>query len=220
MAAEPVSRLNEKSIPDYFSLFGIPRRFGIDRAVLERRFYELSRETHPDRFAAAGPARLREAMERMSLLNEGYRVLKDPAELREYFLRIEGFDTPSLQGQGASTAAKQQIPMELAESWFELQDAVMEDPASARDRIGAFEAELHELETRGSDALRAIEAEIDAALSSGGPASRERLELLSRSIRSQSYLKSMKRDVERLKARFLGAPAPCGPAEGVPGKVR
>ena len=34
---------------DYFELLGLPRRFAVDLAELERRYLELSREVHPDR---------------------------------------------------------------------------------------------------------------------------------------------------------------------------
>jgi molecular chaperone HscB len=201
VAAVPASRLNEQQIvPDYFEVFGLPRRFGVDRAALERRFYELSRETHPDRFAAGGAAGIRLAMERMSLLNEAYRVLKSPEELRSYFLRLEGHE-PEAQ-TGSSHKQRQQIPAELAESWFELQDAVMEEPESASERIAAFEARLGELRSQGHGQLVEVEREIDRASGDGRKPSSELLDRLASGIRAQSYLKSMERDVERLKGRF------------------
>lgn len=197
MAAAPASRLNENSIRDFFDLFGFPRRFGIDRAALERRFYELSRETHPDRFATAGAEALRRAVERMSLLNEAYRTLKDPVERRQYFLRLEGFEQPAEKGSA-------QIPAELAESWFELQDTLMENPDGAAAKVAAFERELADLRARAAEKLSAIERGIDEA-ASGGQVSREWLQRLSDGIREQSYLKSMERDVERIKARIAGS---------------
>ena len=45
---QPVGRTE-----DYFSLLGLPRQFALDPADLERRFRELSRTLHPDRFARA-----------------------------------------------------------------------------------------------------------------------------------------------------------------------
>src|SRR6266550_8487573 len=36
---------------DYFSFFGLPRKLNIDTAVLEREFYALSRQLHPDLYA-------------------------------------------------------------------------------------------------------------------------------------------------------------------------
>ena len=33
---------------DYFAVFGLPRKLGVDAEALQRRFYELSRQHHPD----------------------------------------------------------------------------------------------------------------------------------------------------------------------------
>lgn len=193
MAAAPASPLKETSTPDYFEVFGIPRRFGIDRAALERRFYALSRETHPDRFATSGVDAQRRAMERMSQLNEAYRTLKDPTELRAYFLRLEGFAPLADKSQA-------QIPAELAESWFEVQETVLENPSEAPAKLAAFEQRLADLRLRGADSLAEIEHRIDE-VSSHGPVPRELLQRLSDTIRAQSYLKSMVSDVERFKRR-------------------
>ena len=183
----------DREVPDYFELFGLARRFGIDRSALERRFYELSRETHPDRFATAGPERLKQAVERMSLLNEGYRTLKDASELRTYFLRLEGFEAPT---------EKAALPTELAESWFELQDAVTDDPVRAPSLIADFERMLAESISQASRELVEIERGIDETQEQLIP--RERLQRLSEGIRAQSYLKSLERDVARIKSRILG----------------
>lgn len=172
-------------------MFGLPRQFGIDRTALERRFYELSRETHPDRFAASGPEGVRQAMERMSLLNEAYTTLKSPEELREYFLKLEGYES------------KGQVPAALAESWFEIQDAAMDDPSEARALISKFEHGLKDLREESKATLLEVEHEIDAIVSdTGRKVPRELLDRLSQGVRTQSYLKSMERDVERLKGRL------------------
>lgn len=39
---------------DHFELFALPREFAIDPKVLEARYIELTRATHPD-FAGADP---------------------------------------------------------------------------------------------------------------------------------------------------------------------
>ena len=41
---------------NHFELFGIPVRFEVDTGELDRRYRELQREVHPDRFAAAPEA--------------------------------------------------------------------------------------------------------------------------------------------------------------------
>jgi molecular chaperone HscB len=190
VVAAPVSRLEGR--PNYFELFGLRSRFELDRTALERKFYELSRALHPDRFVAAGPEALRVSLEKMSELNQAYRVLKDPALLRDYFLKLEGFDVQT----------GSQIPMELAESWFELQDVLMESPAIAAQRVTEFEMELARLSQKSNQDVLALEQRIDLASEATGSAPRELLESLAREIRTQNYLVSLERDVERIKRKL------------------
>ena len=68
---QPVGR-NE----DPFSLLGLPREFELDARELERRFRELSRQLHPDRFARAEPRERRLSLERATRLNDALRALR------------------------------------------------------------------------------------------------------------------------------------------------
>ena len=40
---------------DYFAFLGLPRRLNMDKALLEERFRDLSRQYHPDYFYNAPP---------------------------------------------------------------------------------------------------------------------------------------------------------------------
>lgn len=75
---------------DSFSLFGLPREFGVDPADVERRFRERSRAVHPDRFAKAEPRERRFALERATRLNDAHRVLRDWRQRAAYLLRLAG----------------------------------------------------------------------------------------------------------------------------------
>jgi len=44
---------SQSSSSSYFSLLGLPERYDLDGAALERAYLERSKETHPDRFATA-----------------------------------------------------------------------------------------------------------------------------------------------------------------------
>jgi molecular chaperone HscB len=63
---------------DAFETLGLARTFVLDVRVIEQRFRDLSRATHPDRFADAAPAERRAAAERTVALNEAFRALRDP----------------------------------------------------------------------------------------------------------------------------------------------
>jgi len=75
---------------DDFELFGVPRRFAQDRALLDERWKQLQREAHPDRFAAQGPAAQRVAMQWSVRINEAYQRLKDPLKRAAYLCELHG----------------------------------------------------------------------------------------------------------------------------------
>jgi molecular chaperone HscB len=106
---------------DYFEVFGLPRKLGIDTAALQRRFYELAREHHPDFHQSATPEQLARAEEASALVNAAYRALRDPLARAEYLVRLEeGRDTK----EGA--AVKPKAPPELLAEMFEIQEALSE----------------------------------------------------------------------------------------------
>jgi molecular chaperone HscB len=180
-------------VTDFFEILGVPRRFALDGVDLERRFYGLSRENHPDRFTTAGAQAQQLSLEKMSQLNLAYRALKDPSQRRDHLLELEGVVL-------SEKAQSSQIPMELAEGWFELQDALMEDPAGAPAKLAKFEREFTALKGASESAIAALEHEADQALDLGDQAAyRGFLAQIADSIRQQSYLNSMARDIERLK---------------------
>jgi molecular chaperone HscB len=180
-------------VGDFFEILGVPRRFVLDGTDLESRFYQLSRENHPDRFTTAGARAQQLSLEKMSQLNQAYRALKDPSQRRDHILELEGVAI-------SEKAQSSQVPMDLAESWFELQDALMEDPAAATAKLAEFEKEFVALKNSRESAIAALEHEADQALDrSDWVAYRGFLAQIADSIRQQSYLNSMARDIERLK---------------------
>ena len=75
---------------DHFSLFGLPERFAIDVAALEAAYRTVQAQVHPDRFAAAGPAERRVAMEWAARANEAVRVLRSPLRRAAYLCERHG----------------------------------------------------------------------------------------------------------------------------------
>jgi molecular chaperone HscB len=84
---QPVGR-NE----DHFSVLGLDREYALDPAGLDRRFRDLSRLLHPDRFARAEPRERRLSLERATRLNDAYRSLKDWRLRAAYLLKLAGTD--------------------------------------------------------------------------------------------------------------------------------
>ncbi|HEY9854124.1 MAG TPA: Fe-S protein assembly co-chaperone HscB, partial [Stenomitos sp.] len=97
--------------PSYFDLFDLPERLELDRQDLDARYHALARAHHPDRFVTKGPAAQSEAAERMERINRAYRTLKDPWERTRYVLSAHGADL-----------SRAQVPVALAEEYFEIQE--------------------------------------------------------------------------------------------------
>ena len=79
---------------NYFGLFGLPAGFDIDVTDLAARYRKLAREAHPDRFANGSDAERRLAMQMTTLLNEAFRVLKEPISRARYLLEMNGISFP------------------------------------------------------------------------------------------------------------------------------
>jgi molecular chaperone HscB len=116
---------------DYYVFFDIPRQLALNSKDLEKRFYALSRQLHPDLFSRK-PAREQEyALEASAILNDAFRALKDPVTRALYVLKQEGYD---IAEQGTKD-----VPPELLEEVFELNMALEE----LRDGDEDARAQLH-----------------------------------------------------------------------------
>src|SRR5271163_3961169 len=107
---------------NYFDFFGLPHKLNLDSKDLESRFYALSKQWHPDRFARAGPDERRISEDATATLNDGYRTLKEPVSRAEYLLKEHGFDVGEQKSGN--------VPPELLEEVFELNMALEEIESS------------------------------------------------------------------------------------------
>jgi molecular chaperone HscB len=110
-ALQPPSR-------NFFEFFEIPRALVLDTKDLEKRFYALSRQLHPDLFSRRTAQEQEHSLEATAVLNDGYRALRDPVARALYVLNQEGFDVAE---QGTK-----EVPPELLEEVFELNMALEE----------------------------------------------------------------------------------------------
>src|SRR5690606_34911279 len=76
-AAQTNNELLLDTDPNYFSFLGLPRSLGIDEEDLQRRYFELSRQHHPDFHALSDEPSRQSSLELSSTLNQAYRTLRD-----------------------------------------------------------------------------------------------------------------------------------------------
>jgi molecular chaperone HscB len=75
---------------DHFALFDLPPRFALDLASLEQAYRRVQGQVHPDRFAAAGAAERRVAMQWAARANEAFRTLRSPVARAAYLCEQHG----------------------------------------------------------------------------------------------------------------------------------
>ena len=135
---------------DFFTLFGLPRRYALEDAALEAAWHTLQSQVHPDRHAHLSDVEKRRAMQWATRVNEGFRTLRQPLARAQYLLELAGVDACL----GTNTAMSPEFLMEQME-WRE---AVMEA------RSGGDHHELEHLYQRLDTDLRSRYDEVGELL--------------------------------------------------------
>lgn len=73
---------------NYFELFEIPVAIRLDTALIKKKFYQLSRQYHPDRFANASEDEQSESLERSSMINKAWKTFQKEEEIIRYILSL------------------------------------------------------------------------------------------------------------------------------------
>ena len=148
----------------------------LDAEDLKRRFYERSRQWHPDRFGRGSDEEKQKALEMTAVLNDAFRTLRDPVSRAEYFLKEKGFEL------------SKEAPPELLEEVFELNMALEE----LREGDESARPQLRE----ARDRFVAMRDSIDASLAEAGE--RGDLEQVRALLNRRRYIRNLIREVENV----------------------
>ena len=183
---------------DHFSFFGLPRKLRIDESGLEKVFYALSRQFHPDYFMKASEPERRASMERSSRLNDAYRTLRDRVARITYLLTLEGYKE-----------SEKKAPPELLEEVFELNMQVEElkaakqigdvdEVADARASLEEALASLCEKAAGIDNLLLALFESWDSALDRGATSDEKKplLDRMSELLSHRSYITHLVDDIQ------------------------
>ena len=107
----------QSSVDDFFTQFGLPRQYPLDRASLDSAYERLSLEHHPDFFATAPEAEKLQAERMAAGINEGYQVLSSDAARAKYLLGLLS---------AGRTLDSEALPPGFLMEMFELQEEVEE----------------------------------------------------------------------------------------------
>ncbi|HEY7161023.1 MAG TPA: Fe-S protein assembly co-chaperone HscB [Acidobacteriota bacterium] len=174
---------------NYFDVFGLPTdRLVIDIPQLEKRFLELSRKYHPDRFASKTPLENQIAHEYSSAVNNAYRTLKEPVSRAKYVVERQ---LGSIEEKSAS------VPADMAEFFFEIHDVldtIRESngnaPESALKEVQKAEEELQEKVKQLESNLQQQFAVYDSV------PDKKNLQKIKEILSERSYIKSFLRQID------------------------
>lgn len=175
--------------PDYYEFFDLPRRLALDAKELKGRFYTLSRLLHPDRYTRRSEQERRFSLEASSILNDAYRVLKDPIQRAEYVLRQEGF--------AVGDQRNRDVPPELLEEVFELNMALDElrgGETEVLPELDAMRRHFLEMLTEIDGGIEALFARHDAAAPEGR---KQILSEIRSALNRRRYIRNLVQEVDR-----------------------
>jgi molecular chaperone HscB len=176
---------------DLYATIDFPRRLCLDPALLETRYHELSRRTHPDRFAVAS-AKIRDASVRATaLVTRAYRTLRDPISRANYWLELHG----------RKLGSNNQVPADLAETVFEIQEGLAELNTSEGAEAAEIQSHLTERRREVAQLARARMQELQALFATIDDASEEKIGGLifdlETILASLAYIRTLKRNLEK-----------------------
>ena len=175
---------------DYFTVFGLPRKLTVDVDALQRRFYELSRQHHPDFHQGTDAANQAETLARSALVNRAYRALRDPLPRVEYLIALE-------EGREVreGAAEKPKAPRELLQEMLEVQETLEEAKAEgmsgeAAERVREERARLEARYAAEAEAVAGRAAEWDRLVDAGGDR-KPLLEWFKQRLATRAYLRTV-----------------------------
>ena len=176
-----------------FEFFGITPAFEIDERALEEKYFTLSRDLHPARSARADKQTLLQKQAQTAELNQAYQTLRDPEKRLDALLAHVGFAPKE-----STSDQKQQIPMDLAEEYFELQETVLDDPELGAEMVSAFSGKITRLALALDQDIFTIASKIHWSSRTNPASTSEEIAKLLDLRKRRSYLLSLIENARKL----------------------
>ena len=104
---------------DHFARLGLPAALELEPVALDRAYFTLQRQWHPDRFVAKPAEERAKASTEAAALNDAYRTLKDPLSRAFYLAELKGVELP----RDGKTIDDPELLMEVMDAREELHEA-------------------------------------------------------------------------------------------------
>lgn len=142
---------------NHFALLGLSPDFQIDLNQLDMARQRVQAVVHPDRFASAGPAQKRLALQWSTRIHEAYETLREPLKRATYLLALKGISVDAEQNT--------RMPLAFLEQQMEWREAL---EAARSSGEGAREEQLGQLKEECAQAHRIGLERLNALLTQGG----------------------------------------------------
>jgi molecular chaperone HscB len=173
---------------NYFDFYAIPQSFNPDAVQLKKKFYELSKQYHPDFYANEDEAKQQEILELSTLNNKAYQTLSDPPKRLEYILRLHDL---------VSDGAKPQLPADFLMEMMDINERLMEvDNAT---ELGHITAEVLAVESDINESLASLAADYEQL---DDTAKESRLNDIANIYFRQKYLLRIKESLNTFASRL------------------
>lgn len=117
---------------DHFRRLGFDRVFDLDLSELDRKYFDLQRRLHPDRFATRASRERALSQAQAVALNEAYETLKDVLRRADYLLEVRGVEQMPNGCHLVNDQALLMESMELREALAEAETAADVDKVANR----------------------------------------------------------------------------------------
>jgi len=128
----------------HFVRLSVERGFDVDVPALDRLYFDLQRQLHPDRFATKAPKEKALSQQQATALNDAYETLKDPLKRADYLVHLLGVD---VLPEGCNLVKDQSILIEAME---------MRERLMTADTMEALNAIQRETKAEIDDVLTAL----------------------------------------------------------------
>lgn len=118
---------------NYFEFYGLEEKFFIDEAELKRKFYQKSKELHPDFHTMSDPAAQMEKLQLSSVNNQAFKKLKSLEGRIDHILDLHG-----VKDEEGKATVPQEFLMEMMELNESLMDLEMDPSEELRDKARAI----------------------------------------------------------------------------------
>ena len=173
---------------NYFEFYDLSESFTLDDAIIKKKFYQLSKQYHPDFYANEDDAKQQEILELSTLNNKAYQTLINPAKRLEYILRLHNL---------VSEGAKPQLPSDFLMEMMDINERLMEVD-DARE-LGSITGEVLAIEGDMNEKLESLTADYTTL---DDTAKESRLNEIADIYFRQKYLLRIKESLNTFASRF------------------